>query len=178
MLDKADSDRFLVYATKASVAHLANCEHHVTDGTFDSVPLTEAGQKVFAQVYCIHSISSSGWSGTAVIALLCTRSGATYKRLFTVVHQLLAEATGKDAPTGLFVLDFEVPARGALMTVFELPRDPEGCLFHIVQQMMKHMRHEGLYAEWASSFFFRRWFNVICHMPYLHPGDVKKVYAP
>lgn len=99
------------------------------------------------------------------------------RKTFPRCERLLAQVAGKDRPEGLYVLDFEKAPRAAILQVFRPTEDPQACLFHFVQALLRRLREEGLYSEWATSTLFRRWYNLLTCLPFLHPNDVKKAYV-
>ncbi|XP_046740521.1 uncharacterized protein LOC124407954 [Diprion similis] len=131
-----DKKRFLLFATKENLQHLAASKTWFCDGTFRSVPT------IFAQLYTIH-----GMVDGKVIPFVYVMAPSKSKRMYEKVLQCLTEAEPSLYPEKI-VIDFERSFITAVQNVFD-ECEIQGCHFHYGQCIWRHVQQFGLQKRYS-----------------------------
>ena len=110
---------------------LCHANYWFVDGTFKTCP------DLFYQVYTIHALEQ-GRVLLCVYALLVNKTQPTYQCIFEEVKWL-----GDGSAPATLLMDFECAALNAAAAVFP-DTVVKGCLFHLCQNVYKHIQSEGL----------------------------------
>ncbi|XP_064463978.1 uncharacterized protein LOC135375191 [Ornithodoros turicata] len=125
----------VVLASALDLEILHQSRHWVCDGTFQYCP------SGFAQLYSIHGFLH-GEAVPLVVALLPSRSAATYAELFNVTKDALTSRFGTVGALECGHFDFETGAIGRFEAVFRV--QAKGCLFHFIQCITRKVGELGL----------------------------------
>eukprot|EP00117_Sycon_ciliatum_P045118 scpid64432/ scgid32466/ len=156
-------DRILLFSTDENLNLLETSESCYVDGTFKSVP------KLFCQLYTIHA-RCDGQVFPLVYALLPDKQRVTYDRL------LAALATLRDTLEPHQLLsDFEKPAIQAFQHAYPLLR-VTGCLFHLAQNIYKHVQEYGLQVPYSQDQEFFLLVRMISALAFVPQGDVVRYW--
>ena len=98
----------------------------------------------FIQVYKTHVILDCGKSVPIVYALLTNKDKPLYKRMLTVLRNIVGENQPKS-----ITCDFEAAFIAACRDIFD-KAELNGCFFHFKQSMWRKVQECGLAAEYTS----------------------------
>lgn len=124
-------NRILIFTTDQDLQKLQAAENWFADGTFKTSP------KLFYQLYSLHSCVFSQCV-PHVYALLPNKTTDTYRRLFEQLKVLCPNLRPQS-----IMCDFEVAAMNAFEEAFPTAA-LHGCLFHMSQNVYKHVQEHGL----------------------------------
>ena len=129
---ESGNDRILIFASDEGTDMLVKCVNLFGDGTFNAAP------EVFYQLYVVGAYVR-GYVYPCAYALLPNKTAETYTQLF---NQISAMTEDKMNPES-FMMDFEPAQKKAVEDVFPAIK-VSGCLFHLSQNILKHVREEKL----------------------------------
>ena len=135
----AEENRILVFGAEESKRVLELSENWQADGTFKVTP------PIFAQVYSINA-SRLGDLVLVFYCLLPNKAQETFERLFRAVQQLIPNAHSTS-----FLVDFKMFAIIAIWMVFDYDdQTVSDCLFHLNENVRKHMQQIGLQRRYQN----------------------------
>ena len=151
--------RILIFSTFNNLEMLSKCNSWFADGTFKTVP------KLFTQLYTIHA-KCNGQVFPLVYGLLPNTQRATYDRFLTALSNMRDDFT----PVHLLT-DFEKPAIQSFQ--YHFPGvDVSGCLFHLSQNIYKHVQQYGLQVEYSQNEEFALVVRMMSALAFCPPADV------
>uniref|UniRef100_A0A1I7Y9Y9 MULE domain-containing protein n=1 Tax=Steinernema glaseri TaxID=37863 RepID=A0A1I7Y9Y9_9BILA len=142
------NEPMFIMASVAGLACLRNSVHVSCDGNFkyNSLP--------FLQVYSMHSIFQNlpnySESVLSVVALLPTKTRATYDTFFTKVYEALILEFGNIGVAKRFHFDMEIAAMNACRRAFPNCRIT-ACYFHFAKNVMDKVDNLGLMDLYRST---------------------------
>lgn len=125
-----DLERILVFASADGLSDLKKFKVWAGDGTFKCCPI------IYYQLYTLH-IQTKDISIPRLFALLPDKTEATYKRLFSVIKDLV-----QNHEPDRIVVDFEKAVINSLKAVFQ-ETEVSCCLSHLSQNVYKHTVQAG-----------------------------------
>lgn len=131
-----DTNRILVFASKAINSHINRVQHYFGDGTFDCCA------KPFVQIYTIQGDIGSDVNASNIVplfyVLLANKETRTYETMFAKIK----EAHPGFNPTK-FTVDFETAAMNAIKKVFP-DIIVQGCFVHFQRCIFRKAKSLGL----------------------------------
>ena len=153
----------MAFATSRNLEWLADCQEWFADGTYKTVPA------LFAQLYTIH-----GLMGEEVLpfiyALLPNKQEATYRRMLDLIID--HPSTPDDVHPQTVMMDFE---KGAMNCAFQakfLEAEIKACLFHLSQNVYKHVQSLGLQERYAQDAQFCLKVRHLTALGFVPTGDL------
>uniref|UniRef100_A0A915E0L8 MULE transposase domain-containing protein n=1 Tax=Ditylenchus dipsaci TaxID=166011 RepID=A0A915E0L8_9BILA len=123
----------------------------------------------FFQVYVVLA-ERDGYVFPVLYGLLPDKTQVTYERLFRMIKNIWPEF----APSS-FSVDYEIAVINALEVVF---RESEifGCLFHLVQNLKKHLAFHHLKGRYETDADFAVKCRMITAMAFVRPDEIMPVF--
>ena len=138
------------------------------DGTFATTP------SIFAQLYVIH-IKLNDEFFPQLWCLLPDKQNATYARLIQGLKRQAALLNLQIQPAIIHV-DFEMAMIQAIRTEFAI--EPNGCLFHFAQSLLRHLQQTGLQVSYNTNTppEVRTWIRRLIALPLVPPLRIDQAF--
>ena len=137
--------------------------HWYADGTFDTAP------KLFKQLFTLNVIVK-GKNLPMLYALLQNKQEKTYEELFLKIFEFI-----ETCPKSV-MCDFEKAIHNAMKRVakdkFQIELIIQGCYFHLISNLWKHVQSNGLTDLFSDSKEFRHLFRLLKALAFLPPQHV------
>lgn len=159
-----DDQRILLFGREYHATWSNQMDELFIDGTFLLSP------PLFSQIFIILARRDRGFVFPVLFALLPNKSARTYARLFEMIH-----TTWPDLNPNVINCDFETALHQALRNgPFQNARI-QGCFFHLVQNMRKHLAQFNLLGRYQTDADFALQARMITSVAFVPPVDV--IYA-
>lgn len=159
-----DRDRILIFGRSATATWIGNVNKLYVDGTFSLSPI------IFSQVFIL-SAERGGFVFPILFALLPDKTEDTYRRMFTYI----SAAWSNFRPQNIS-LDFEAGLINAARTVFPVAA-LDGCLFHLTQNVKKHLRQLGLFKRYTEDPDFALLVRMIPAIAFVPPQEIEDAFS-
>ena len=159
-------ERIVIFGTKAMLEVMKDAEIWFADGTFKVAP------SLWQQVYTGEAFVQ-GFTLPCFYALLPNKKGATYKRMWDIIFQLLGFEEDQQLP--FIMQDFEKAALNALVKHVGLD-NLGGCFFHFKQALHRHLQDLGLTPKYCNDVSFRVRVASLGALAFVPVEDVQRVY--
>ena len=157
-----DEARHLMFATAKQLQILSRAKVWYMDGTFSVV------NEPYKQMYSIHAFVKSG-DASKQLPLLFILMSRRRKNDYVAVFNELTKIMNPTGPNVMSVMvDFERAIWSALEVVFPSV-NIQGCAFHFIQALVKHLREGGLaqaYVDDPGSRDVLKQMLALCYMPH------------
>ena len=120
------STRIIVWGSDICIAHLAESDVWMMDGTFKITP------PMFYQLYVIRA-PLEDTSVSCVYAIMTGKSYEAYRQLLTIVMEKCTDISGRDPYPSKIVIDFEAAMIKAVTDVFGYNGLVQACFFHLTK---------------------------------------------
>ena len=127
------STRIIVWGSDICIAHLAESDVWMMDGTFKITP------PMFYQLYVIRA-PLEDTSVSCVYAIMTGKSYETYRQLLTIVMEKCTDISGRDPYPSKIVIDFEAAMIKAVTDVFGYNGLVQACFFHLTKSTWRHIQ--------------------------------------
>ena len=161
---ESGNDRNLIFASDEGTEMLVDCVNLFGDGTFNAAP------EVFYQLYVVGAYVR-GYVFPCAYALLPNKTTETYTQLF---NQISAMTEDKMYPAS-FMMDFEPAQKKAVEIAFPGIK-VSGCLFHLSQNILKHVRDEKLITTFRKDPSFVLNCKMIAALSMVPVNEVEKAF--
>ena len=152
-------DLVFIFSTFKNLEMLSKCNSWFADGTFKTVP------KLFTQLYTIHA-KCNGRVFPLIYGLRPNMQRATYDSFLTALSDMRDDLTSVHLLT-----DFEKPTMQSFQ--YHFPGVTiSGCLFHLSQNIYKHVQEYGLQVEYSQHEDFALVVRMVLAFAFCPPADV------
>ena len=160
-------ERILIFGTSQNIRYLCAADTIFMDGTFKISP------DMFHQVYALHAVVM-GVMVPLCICLLPSKTGATYKRMFSLIKNVSVQL-GHQFNPGTFCIDYESAVITAIDELFPNSR-VRGCLFHYSQALWRYVQTCGLVQRYRNDDNFNRLVRRAFALPLVPPASIDDVW--
>ena len=157
----------VLLSSSANLKVLSKSTAWFVDGTFKCSP------KYFLQMFTIHGLVNGHYI-PLVFCLFNKKTVATYKRVFQVLTEALAERKLQSAPT-LIYADFEKAIQTAVHAVWSKARI-RGCRFHLAQAWWRKIQKLGLSTVYNTDTPKGKFLMYFFGLPLLEPKMVRTCF--
>lgn len=155
-----DPQRILIFGREYHSTWTFQMKELFMDGTFLLSP------PLFSQIFVVLSRKDGGGVYPVLFCLLPNKTAETYTKLLMMIRNLWPQLN----PESISV-DFELAIHQAIRTVF-----PEvtinGCLFHLVKNLRKHLAAVQLLARYNSDATFQLQSKMITSLAFVPQDDI------
>ena len=171
---REDPERIILFGDRSHIQKLKDHPHWAADGTFKSAP------KLFLQILTVHFFYSCTFKGKvlnkaipAVFAILPNKYQRTYRRVWEAIRELLNDPLF--TPTS-FIADFEKAIRKSYLAVFP-GSNVAGCLFHLMQCIMKRVKRLKMGSEFNRSENIRKFVKFLGALAFVPVANVETAFG-
>lgn len=158
-----DSERILIFCNEQYYDSITTTNCLIMDGTFYSAP------RNFAQLYIIH-FTKFGKPYPGIYIFLKDKKEETYKKMFRILKKKFVFSNLQHV-----LLDFEQAPINAV-TLLNPKLKIYNCIFHLGQNILKHLKEKGLYKEYRDNTVFRIYIKMLLNLAFVPVFNVINTY--